>query len=86
MAARDTVDRIRQRTGIIGRLMAKVDEPLLWMEVYDEIADAAVFLDTMRDCVERSAISRWLDGDHRRHTEIFRSTPLRQDPTPGDVS
>ena len=86
MAARDTVERIRQCTGIIGRLMVKVDEPLLWMEVYDEIADAAVFLDTMRDCVEHSEIGRWLDGDRDRHTEIFRATPIWQEAMPGDVS
>lgn len=77
-AARDTINRIRQSTGINGQLMTKVGEPLLWMEVYEEIADEAAFLDAMHRCTELSDIGRWLDGDGRRHTEIFQtavSTP-----------
>ena len=79
VAVRETIERIRQCTGITGRLMTKVEEPLLWMEVYEDIADKTAFLDTMRRCVERSAISRWLDGDHVRHTEVFQAVPLQQD-------
>ena len=72
-AARATLDAVRECTGIDGQLMAKVDEPLLWMEVYAHIADQAAFLDAMRDCTARSQIDRWLDGDGKRHTELFRS-------------
>ena len=70
-AVRATIEEIRQRTGIAGRLMTKVDEPLLWMEVYEDVPDKAAFLDAMRLCVEHNAISRFLDGDNRRHTEVF---------------
>lgn len=86
VAARETIERMRQCTGITGRLMTKVDEPLLWMEVYEDIANRSAFLDAMRRCVERSAISRWLDGDHRRHTEMFQAASMKQESLTDEAS
>ena len=80
-AVRATIEQIRLRTGIAGRLMTKVDEPLLWMEVYEAIADETAFLAVMERCARHNAISRFLDGDRRRHTEIFQPAPLRQENT-----
>lgn len=85
-AARDTIERIRQCTGITGQLMTKVGEPLLWMEVYEDIEDTAAFLEAMRRCVEGSAINRWLDGDRRRHTEMFKAARPPRELLPGDVT
>ena len=85
-AARDTIERMRRCTGISGRLMTRVGEPLLWMEVYEDIPDQTAFLDAMRDCVERSAISCCLDGDSRRHTEIFQPARAHQPSSPDSVT
>lgn len=84
-AARDIIEWISQRTGIDGQLMTKVGEPLLWMEVYEEIADEAAFLEAMQACVELSDIGRWLDGDGRRHSEIFQAALLRPQALPTGV-
>ncbi|MGD2139983.1 MAG: DUF4936 family protein [Burkholderiales bacterium] len=72
-AARATLDAVRECTGVDGQLMTKVDEPLLWMEVYAHIVDQAAFLDAMRSCTACSQIGRWLGGDGARHTELFQS-------------
>lgn len=85
-AARETIERMRRCTGVSGRLMTRVGEPLLWMEVYEDIADQAAFLDAMRDCVEHSAINGCLDGDRGRHTEIFQPAGARQPSSPDSVS
>jgi len=74
VAARDTIDRVRSSTGITGQLLTKVDEPLLWMEVYEAITDKAAFLEAMGQCVDSSGISRWLDDGGRRHTEMFQTS------------
>jgi hypothetical protein len=70
-AARNMLEEMRNLTGVDARLMTKVGEPLLWMEVYEDIADQTAFLSAMRQCVERSHVERWLDGESARHTEIF---------------
>jgi hypothetical protein len=41
------------------------------MEVYDDIGDQPVFLSAMRDCLEQSDLPRCIEGDGRRHTEVF---------------
>ena len=72
-AARSTVEQIRARTGVDGQLMTKVNEPLLWMEVYENIGDEAAFLSAMRECVAQSDLCRWLQGEQQRQTEIFQT-------------
>lgn len=72
-AARNMVEQIRLRTGIDGQLMTKVNEPLLWMEVYEDIGDEAAFLSTMRECVAQSNLCAWLQGERQRQTEIFQT-------------
>ena len=72
-AAKHTIEQMRALTGVDGRLMSKVNEPLLWMEVYEDIEDRASFLSTMRQCVAQTNLARWLQGERQRHTEIFQS-------------
>lgn len=79
-AARQTVEQMRSLTGVDGQLMTKVNEPLLWMEVYEDIGDEAAFLSAMRECIAQTNIARWLQGEGQRHTEMFRTASLEQAP------
>lgn len=65
-------------TGVAGQLMTKVNEPLLWMEVYEDIGDEAIFLSTMREYVAQINFAQWLQGERERHTEIFRTASFEQ--------
>ena len=47
-AAREMIDAMRTRSGVEGRLLTKVDEPLLWMEVYEGFGDQAQFLSAVQ--------------------------------------
>ncbi|UCH47425.1 MAG: DUF4936 family protein [Betaproteobacteria bacterium] len=80
-AARRTLEQMRIQTGIDGQLMTKVNEPLLWMEVYDDIEDETTFLSAMRECVAQTNLARWLEGERQRHTEIFQTAAFT-DETP----
>lgn len=71
LAARKVINRIQALTGVSARLMTKTGEPLVWMEVYEDVEDQTAFLSTMRICVEHADLERWLDGDRQRHVELF---------------
>ncbi len=71
MAARKTMHDLRTLTGVNARLMRKVAEPLLWMEVYEDIGDQDAFLSAMRQCVRDSGLGSWLADGGKRHTEVF---------------
>jgi hypothetical protein len=58
-------------TGVNARLMTKVTEPLLWMEVYEDIGEQDSFLRAMGQCVQASGLGQWLADSGKRHTEIF---------------
>ena len=73
MAARQMVEQMRAVTGVNGQLMTKVNEPLLWMEIYDDIGDQAAFLSAMQECVAQTKLGSWLQGERQRHTEIFQT-------------
>ncbi len=72
-AARQMVEQMRAVTGVNGQLMTKVNEPLLWMEIYDDIGDQTAFLSAMHECVAQTKLGRWLQGERQRHTEIFQT-------------
>ena len=38
---------LEERFGVIGRLLQGEDEPALWMEVYDQVRDANLFVTTL---------------------------------------
>jgi len=70
-AARETILAMQTATGVDARLMTKVAEPLLWMEVYEDIGDQDAFLSAMRQCVQNSGLGDWLADGGKRHTEVF---------------
>lgn len=66
---------LHNQTGVAGRLLEKRDEPLLWMEVYENVADAESFEDALMHVVEEYHIRQLLEPGSQRHTECFNVEP-----------
>ena len=62
---------LHHQTGVAGRLLKKRDEPLLWMEVYENVAAAENFEDALIRVVEEYRIPQFLEPGSQRHTECF---------------
>lgn len=69
LAIRGMMARLACRTGHSGRLLKKLGEPGLWMEVYEDIADVASFSWQLAASVDEYDIEMFIDGP--RHTECF---------------
>lgn len=70
-AVRTLLDAVQARTGIHGRMLTKRNEPLLWMEIYEQVADEAQFEWELAEAVASSGIQHWLQPGSARHTECF---------------
>ena len=57
--------------GVIGKVYRKTHEPLLWMEVYSDVADADRLVDTLTGLAETHGLTACLAENQRRHVEIF---------------
>ena len=73
VAARASVNALMQevtlRTGVIGRLLMRHDDPSTWMEVYESIADAALFDSVLQEATANAGpVDYAIDG---RHVERF---------------
>jgi len=80
VATRD-IDALRQRiaalqhelareTGVVGRLLVKSGEPLLWMEVYEGIEDRRDFEERLTRALAVSKVGELLPLAARK-TEVF---------------
>lgn len=70
--------RLACRSGVSGRLLKKRDEPGLWMEVYENVADAPRFERLLNQAVDEFDIA--LFAESPRHQECFTGDPIK--PTP----
>lgn len=61
--------RITCRAGVTAQLLKKCDEPLLWMESYDGIADRENFLRELSSVADEYDVGMFIDGE--RHVECF---------------
>ena len=68
---RQLLDSVRQATGTAGRLMTKRGEPNLWMEVYENVTDEAVFERELAATVNRLNATEFLLPGSGRHIECF---------------
>jgi hypothetical protein len=70
-AACKMIEAMHTLSGVEGRLLTKVDEPLLWMEVYEGFGNQAEFLSMLQESVEQSGLLARLADDGKRHIEVF---------------
>ncbi len=74
-ACADAVQKLlmsmHERTGIAGRVLKKRNEPLLWMEIYEPVADEAKFEWELAEAVAASDITALLQDGSTRHSECF---------------
>jgi hypothetical protein len=64
-------DELRQRAGISGRCLRRVDDAATWMEIYENIADRDAFEATLAAVVQSHGLERWLAPGASRHLECF---------------
>ncbi len=62
---------LRERLGIRGRVASKRGEPALWMEIYEDVDDAAAFEALLAELVDRTGFERVLAGGSARRVECF---------------
>lgn len=68
---RELFAAMRKATGVGGRLLKKRGEPLLWMEIYDKVGNAAQFEWELAEAVARLQFQECLQAASERHTECF---------------
>ena len=62
---------LEQRHGVVGRLMRGADEPLLWMEVYENLRDADRVLADLEGLLAEQRFDAFLAPGSARRTERF---------------
>jgi hypothetical protein len=75
--ARDAVRALQRElsdaTGVGGRLLRRRDDETTWMEIYEDVPDAARFEAKLAELANRHGIPALLAAGSSRKQEIFRS-------------
>lgn len=66
---RHMMSRLACRSGVAGRLLKKREEPCLWMEVYEGIADPDAFALLLARAVDEFDVEMFCEDS--RHSECF---------------
>lgn len=64
---------VQQTTGVVARLLKKRSEPLLWMEVYENVRDDAKFELELAQAVTQLKVPECLQDGTERRIECFES-------------
>jgi hypothetical protein len=67
--ARSMQARLACRSGVAGKLLKKRDEPGLWMEVYENVAEPERFERLLEQAVDEFDLALFVED--RRHLECF---------------
>jgi len=70
-AIRAVLGSIEQRTGVAGRLLRRQDEPLLWMEVYENVRDPLGFEKALDALLDEYGFGSLLASGSQRKIERF---------------
>ena len=70
-AVLQVLDAVKRSTGIAGRLLKKRAEPLLWMEVYEDVHDDVSFESQLAEAVGHSKVQDHLQPATLRRVECF---------------
>ena len=62
---------LEERAGIVGRLLEGEDEPLLWMEVYENVRDTQRFEVMLSDLLAANRFAQFLAPGSQRRIERF---------------
>jgi hypothetical protein len=68
---RDIQAALKEQTGIDGRLLAKRDDPAMWMEIYEGVKNADAFERCLAAAVLGSDFAAVLAMGGARHLECF---------------
>ncbi len=67
----ELISALKERTGIAGRLLRKRSEPLLWMEVYENVRDDAKFELELEQAGAELKVADCLQEGAARRLECF---------------
>lgn len=70
-AARQIMSSVGGHHSGAGRLLRKLDEPLVWLEVYEDVADPVALSRALDEAAVASGIERLLEKGSRRNMEQF---------------
>ena len=62
---------IEAQFSVAGRLLKKREEPLLWMEIYENVAASAAFEAALNIAEDKAGILNFVREDDQRHLECF---------------
>lgn len=63
--------RIEERAGVTGRLMQSEDDPMLWMEVYENVRNPARFEAMLSELLDAHRFAQFLAPSSARKIERF---------------
>lgn len=64
-------DELAEACSVRGRYLKKRDEPLLWMEIYEHVAEPEAFESTLQSLLHKYAFNDVLQSGTSRHIECF---------------
>jgi len=70
-AVRQIQFEVEAELGTQGRRLSKREEPMLWMEIYENVVSTPTFESALDRAVDRSGLLQWLAASERRHVECF---------------